>query len=84
MRVAFSLTGIRLQPHNRGVSFVIMKTEKDIEQERRIILLKKKQLKTDIEDLKMTDEVREYLRKVAKLIMIEDELEDNDQELLLL
>ena len=61
-----------------------MKTEKDIEQERRIILLKKKQLKTDIEDLKMKDEVREYLRKVAKLIMIEDELEDNDQELLLL
>ena len=51
--------------------------------ERVQILLKKKQLKKDIESLKMEEEVRQYLRKVAQLILIEDELEENDKQLLL-
>lgn len=60
-----------------------MGTQTEIEMERVQILLKKKQLKKDIESLKMEEEVRQYLRKVAQLILIEDELEENDKQLLL-
>lgn len=60
-----------------------METVFEIEQERTELLLKQKELQQEVDELRVeSEDVQNYLRKTAQLILIFDDLESNDRKLL--